>query len=126
MSFWLDYCQRIYDIKLDPNTKHYNTLYGETHPQASRIIFTNGSEDPWKRASVLTSKNKRVIPIEIECDGCAHCVDLHTPSENDHPNLKAAREQITKQLDHWIKVEMKHSGKMSYIEIEREMDQLIQ
>jgi hypothetical protein len=56
LSFWKEYCHRIFDLALDPDTRHYNNIYGGTHPQASRIIFTNGVEDPWKRASILKSE----------------------------------------------------------------------
>lgn len=65
--------------------------------------MTNGDEDPWKHASVIKGSarfSKRVY--EIQCDNCAHCVELYTPSEKDSKNLKFARTMIVGLFDKWI------------------------
>jgi hypothetical protein len=62
-----------------------------------------------------------LIPIEIDCDGCAHCVDLKAATPEDHPNLTKARNQITDVLEMWIKIEQK-SRHMTFVEKEKALD----
>jgi len=68
---------------MQPKTEHWNMRYGGKTPAVSNVIYTNGEEDPWKWASILTTKNPDITPIEIKCDDCAHCVDLHADSDAD-------------------------------------------
>lgn len=43
-----------------------------------------------------------MVNILIDCNNCAHCVDLHTPSEDDSPPLKIARSKILKTITKWL------------------------
>jgi len=43
------------------------------------IIYTNGIEDPWSRASIMTSTPNMPAYV-MNCNDCAHCADLHTPT----------------------------------------------
>lgn len=106
IEFWDDFCTRVYGIDIFPDTHHYNTRFGAKNLKASKIIFTNGSEDPWKHASITETSDPNLIPLEIVCDDCAHCVDLHGDSPNDPPALTAARKQIVAQMEEWIKAEL--------------------
>jgi len=63
--------------------------------------MTNGVEDPWKHASVLKRKDDLIV-YELDCNNCAHCVELYTPKEEDAPVLKKARKEITHYFDRWI------------------------
>lgn len=94
---WKMYCQEIFDKSLWPDTKHWNMRYGGKHPVVTNVIYTNGDEDPWKHASILKADqggNEKIYPIEIVCDGCAHCVDLRAPSVDDAQTLTDGRTQI--------------------------------
>ena len=51
--------------------------YGGKTPAVTNVIYTNGEEDPWKWASILKTTNPDITPIEIKCNDCAHCIDLH-------------------------------------------------
>jgi hypothetical protein len=102
IDFYREFCERVYGIKLFPDTDHWNMMYGKTTPAATKIIFTNGSEDPWKHAGVLKSDNPHLTPIEIVCDDCAHCVDLHGDLPTDSQALTDARQQITFLMWGWI------------------------
>jgi hypothetical protein len=115
LAFWKDYCNRIFGDGVYPNTTHFNTLYGDIRTRGSRIIFTNGLEDPWQKASILPgqSNNQFITPIYIKCEGCAHCVDLHAASEDDPKVLTEAREQIRKIFAKWIDTENKELGLVS-------------
>ena len=108
LDFWARWCNRIYGDNLYPNTRHFNVRYGATHLAGSRIIFTNGHEDPWKWASVLHTRNRMMHPIEIVCDDCAHCVDLKSPAKENPEALTKAQKQIARIMNFWIKHERKH------------------
>ena len=108
IDFWEEFCGRVYGIEIFPDTHHWNTRYGAKQPRATKIIFTNGSEDPWKHASITESDDPNIIPLEIVCDDCAHCVDLHGDSPDDPEALTAARKQIKEQMREWINAEQAH------------------
>lgn len=59
--------------------------FGGLNLNVDHLIMTNGGEDPWQRASLTnsTKANSKVITYLIDCDDCAHCVDLKAPSVND-------------------------------------------
>lgn len=63
--------------------------------------MTNGSEDPWKQASILKNQGN-IIAIEIDCPDCGHCVDLYTPTDQDAVSLKMARDKIRTTIGQWI------------------------
>lgn len=110
VDFWGEFCERVYGVKIFPDTEHWNMMYGKTRPAATKIIFTNGSEDPWKHAGVLKTDNPHLTPIEIVCDDCAHCVDLHGDSPNDAQTLTDARAKITSMFKEWIQYELELEG----------------
>lgn len=39
----------------------------------------------------------------VDCENCAHCVELYTPNETDAPILKATRTKIVNHFAKWIK-----------------------
>lgn len=107
---WVTYCHRVFKADIDPNTWHWNMRYGAKKPAITNVIYTNGDEDPWKWASVLEADNLKgegVHPIEIICDDCAHCVDLHNAQESDSENLTNARAKITEIIQGWLAAENK-------------------
>ena len=86
---------------------HWNLRYAGKETHATKVIYTNGHEDPWRGASLLPgeSENPESIYIDIICDDCAHCVDLGQVKETDAPELTAARAQITEQFKQWLALE---------------------
>jgi pimeloyl-ACP methyl ester carboxylesterase len=98
MKYQLDRCLQIYgqqlpvyDIFQLPTSA--DIYYGKDDiSKEEKIIFTNGSQDPWKRASV---KPNHPSYIEIKCRNCGHCVDLRgCPSlpNGDKPNDKCVEQ----------------------------------
>jgi len=71
--------------------------------QATNLIMTNGCEDPWQWASINTSQNG-IKAYYIECEDCAHCVELYTPSENDSWSLWWTRLKIKRNFAKWLGV----------------------
>ncbi len=39
--------------------------------------------DPWKWASLQGSNKNIKSVVVVNCDDCAHCVDLKAPNKND-------------------------------------------
>lgn len=105
-KYWLDYCKRIYGKEIVPNTEAWNMRYGGKNPAVTRVIYTNGEEDPWKWASVLPGHpNKDLTPIEMKCANCAHCIDLKSDQPTDAPEVTAARAQVMEIIKGWIALE---------------------
>ncbi|CAD8145075.1 unnamed protein product [Paramecium octaurelia] len=65
--------------------------------------MTNGGEDPWQTASLIkpTKANSKVITYLIDCDDCAHCVDLNAPSDDDPVILTQTRQAIENTFKQW-------------------------
>lgn len=72
VDFWDDFCENVFGINIYPDTFRYNLRYGGKNLAATKIIFTNGAEDPWKHAGIVQTTNSNLIPIEINCNDCAH------------------------------------------------------
>ena len=59
----------------------------------------------------------------IECENCAHCVDLHASSDDDPQNLSDARSSMYQQIVQWLiedaKDKDRHDLKQYYEMLER-------
>ena len=51
-----------------------NDYYGANQPSGTRIVFVNGSVDPWHALSVLRDLSKTETAIYIP--GTAHCANM--------------------------------------------------
>lgn len=72
-----------------PDTAATNAFYGGATPtNASRIFFSDFSDDPWQRASVTKTLSPDLPFMLAHCDGCGHCDDFHMPNPND-PKVRA-------------------------------------
>ncbi|XP_044401384.1 probable serine protease EDA2 isoform X4 [Triticum aestivum] len=81
--------------------------------QASKIVFTNGSQDPWRHASKQKSSEDMPSYI-IKCSNCGHgtdlrgCPQLPFRIEGDSSNctspeaVNTVRKQIVKHIDLWL------------------------
>jgi len=101
LAFYKKFCQDVFGIPLWPDTDAINNELGGLDLQATRLIMTNGGEDPWQWASKTTSSGD-IESILIDCDDCAHCVDLYTPKDSDAQTLKDAREQISSKIAEFL------------------------
>lgn len=78
-----------------------NEYYGGDQPRGSKIIFSNGSIDPWHKLGVLTDLSDTEHAVFIE--GTAHCNDLGSTKPKDPPALTAARKKISTIITGWLK-----------------------
>ena len=84
-------------------TERILAMFGGKNFKGSNVFFSNGSDDPWQRASVNTSEPSKQLPeLTIECSGCGHCVDLGPSRPSDPPALTQGREKIALQIGRWL------------------------
>nr|XP_023398811.1 thymus-specific serine protease-like [Loxodonta africana] len=78
-----------------------NMYYGGLNVTGSKIIFSNGSNDPWHRLGITKdiSANLRAVVIK---DG-AFCDDMLEPQDTDSAELKQARKKIFQILKKWLR-----------------------
>jgi len=106
-DFWLQWCKDIFDPTVGPPAVDwYNSYYGSVNITGQNIIFANAIEDPWQYAGMRQlTPDQAASPMRnvlINCNNCAHCVDLRTPSDADAPPLTNARNYIKKTVIEWL------------------------
>jgi pimeloyl-ACP methyl ester carboxylesterase len=93
-------CERLYgqgttaDGSLNANW--YAPLFS---PSTSNIIFTNGSNDPWLRLSVIPGVQAPNLDL-LMIDGAAHCNDLNALSAL--PTVQAAQVRFGEIIKGWL------------------------
>eukprot|EP00605_Chrysophyceae_sp_TOSAG23-4_P001430 GSChrysophyteH1.ASY1.ANO1.1558.1 assembled CDS len=92
--------------KSDPNVEFTNIKYGGTHIDASRIVFTSGSIDPWHALGVtnFTATLPQMSEQPVYIRGTAHCNDLYAPNAATDPeSLVHAREIVAEKVTEWLR-----------------------
>ncbi|XP_045193377.2 thymus-specific serine protease-like [Mercenaria mercenaria] len=87
------YIFKINPYDVDDNVQFSNDYYGGNHTQQSKIVFVNGSVDPWHRLSILTNQTE-IGTYSVFIPGTAHCADLRAQHDSDTIELREARQQI--------------------------------
>ncbi|KAM1156247.1 hypothetical protein ACFX2B_026778 [Malus domestica] len=108
-----DLCKNVFGDGIYPDVLATNLYYGGTKIAGSKIVFTNGSQDPWRHASKQTSSPEMPSYI-ISCHNCGHGTDLRgcpqSPltlegnSQNcSNPDaVNKVRQQIVEHIDLWL------------------------
>ncbi|PIA57138.1 hypothetical protein AQUCO_00600106v1 [Aquilegia coerulea] len=111
--YHLDLCKNVFGQGVYPDVDATNIYYGGTKIAGSKIIFTNGSQDPWRHASKQTSSPDMPSYI-IKCHNCGHGSDLRgcpqspLSIEGNAQNcsspdaVQKVRQQIIDHMDLWI------------------------
>lgn len=103
LPHYLDICLDVFGI---PGKRVYqgvaftNSDYGGKKPNGSRIVFVNGSIDPWHALSVLSNLTTSEVAIFIP--GTSHCANMHAYSCEDPPALTAARKEVSRLVGVWL------------------------
>lgn len=96
-------CDRLFGLKTPVNTNSINTNYywPLVSGKGSKILFTNGSDDPWKHLSISPSRGNVASSVDaVVIPGGSHCSDLgggKRPEVAQVQNLFRALTQI------WLK-----------------------
>lgn len=112
-KYHLDLCKNVFGKDVYPEVDITNVYYGGTSIAGSKIIFMNGSQDPWRHASKQKSSDNMPSNL-ITCHNCGHGVDLRgcpqSPSriEGDASDCASpdvvhkARQQMVEHIDLWL------------------------
>ncbi|CAH8305117.1 unnamed protein product [Eruca vesicaria subsp. sativa] len=112
-EYHLDLCESLFGKGTYPEVDATNLYYGGHKIAATKIIFTNGSQDPWRHASKQTSSPE--LPSYImECHNCGHgtvlrgCPQSPMVIEGKSNNCSSAdvvdkvRQQMVEHIDLWL------------------------
>eukprot|EP01138_Halocafeteria_seosinensis_P011804 gb/GECG01012064.1/.p1 GENE.gb/GECG01012064.1/~~gb/GECG01012064.1/.p1 ORF type:complete len:483 (+),score=41.85 gb/GECG01012064.1/:1-1449(+) len=103
MNYFEGLCKKLFDISFLPGVNETNNYYGGTNVGGStNIFFANGVEDPWQWAGVRSSQGPTLPAEVVDCEGCAHCVDLYTPTDSDPTELKNERQKVLDAYEQWL------------------------
>ncbi|XP_074561075.1 putative serine protease EDA2 [Curcuma longa] len=107
LRWHLDFCKNMFG-SVYHKINMTNVYYGGKNISGTKIIFTNGSQDPWLGASKQTS-SKDLPTYLIKCHNCAHGFDLAgcPPSasnvkEKCEEAVHAVRQKIIKHMELWL------------------------
>lgn len=78
-----------------------NEYYGAYDIRSSRIVFPNGSIDPWHALGITQDITPDLPAIFIK--GTSHCANMYPARSQDPPQLEMAREHIFLLLQQWLK-----------------------
>ncbi|XP_071095255.1 putative serine protease K12H4.7 [Haliotis cracherodii] len=74
--------------------------YGGLGIQATNVVYTQGSYDPWQKYGFTKDPNPKAPVIVIQ--GVGHVADLFKSSPMDNVQLKQARNHIRRLIGQWI------------------------
>ncbi|XP_067008768.1 putative serine protease K12H4.7 isoform X2 [Anabrus simplex] len=81
-------------------TKNTNILYGGFNLQMNRILFVQGSVDPWHALGITQTLREDSPAIYI--NGTAHCANMYPAAPSDPPQLVNARQQVESYITKWL------------------------
>jgi len=105
LKFWTQQCADIFGSEytvdvLNAGVRRTNTVYGGRNLKVSRVVFPNGSVDPWHALGVTQDLSEDSTAIFI--NGTAHCANMYPASADDLPQLKEAREKVFTIITKWL------------------------
>jgi len=100
LDWFLQLCTDLFNSPFTPHVNWTNTYYGGRNVQGSKIIFPNGSVDPWHKLGILKTAGPSLPAFYMQ--GTAHCSDLYPPRDSDLPTLTNTRRQEMKMIAQWI------------------------
>ncbi|XP_044469901.1 probable serine protease EDA2 isoform X1 [Mangifera indica] len=111
--YHLDLCKNVFGEGIYPDVDMTNIYYGGTRIAGSKIIFTNGSQDPWRHASKQISSPDMPSYV-ITCHNCGHGTDMRgcpqspLSIEGNAQNcsspdaVQKVRQHIIENIDLWL------------------------
>ncbi|KAJ6989878.1 hypothetical protein NC653_018396 [Populus alba x Populus x berolinensis] len=121
--YHLDLCKKVFGEGTYPEVDKTNIYYGGTNIAGSRIVFTNGSQDPWRHASKKIS-SPDMPSFVMSCHNCGHGTDMRGCPQSPFniegnarncgsPDaVEKVRHQIIEKMDLWLS-ECHASGRSS-------------
>ncbi|KAL0973367.1 hypothetical protein UPYG_G00202530 [Umbra pygmaea] len=104
LQYYVEQCQDYFNIRAETlyaGVDQTNEYYGGYNIHATRIVFPNGSLDPWHALGITSSITEDLPAVFIK--GTAHCANMYPARAEDLPQLTLAREHIFQILQDWLK-----------------------
>ncbi|KAL2096293.1 hypothetical protein ACEWY4_008441 [Coilia grayii] len=104
LPYHLQQCEDIFNMSaggVEVCVRDTNECYGGYGLRATRIVFPNGSIDPWHALSVTQDLSTAMPAIFIK--GTAHCANMYPARAEDLPQLGLARDHVYLLLQQWLK-----------------------
>ncbi|KAK9670607.1 hypothetical protein RND81_13G212700 [Saponaria officinalis] len=113
IRYHLDLCKNVFGDNVYPEVEATNLYYGGSKIAGTKIVFANGSQDPWRHASKQIS-SPDLPSYLITCQNCGHCTDLSgcpqapLSIEGDSEGCSSpdavnkVRQQIIEHIDLWL------------------------
>ncbi|XP_022286435.2 putative serine protease K12H4.7 [Crassostrea virginica] len=106
LNFAIQQCVDVFGTKFNQDLiqqgiNRTNTNYGGFGMKATKIVFPNGSIDPWHFLGFIKDLSYESPAIYIQ--GTAHCANMYPASDDDLPQLVEARATIEKLIGTWLK-----------------------
>lgn len=96
-DYFLDLCEAVFGIKMDPEVDNVNNYYGGMDNKATNVFYASFWQDPWHLATpdegALDENINSTVRL-VKCQDCGHCQDMHAPKDTDPAELTAVREEI--------------------------------
>uniref|UniRef100_A0A1A8RKA0 Protease, serine, 16 (Thymus) n=1 Tax=Nothobranchius rachovii TaxID=451742 RepID=A0A1A8RKA0_9TELE len=104
LGYQLKQCAAFYNISAEQVAEavaQTNEYYGGYDIRSSRIVFPNGSIDPWHALGITQDIMADLPAVFIK--GTAHCANMYPARSQDLPQLSLARDHIFILLQQWLK-----------------------
>ncbi|KAM9663670.1 thymus-specific serine protease-like [Trichechus inunguis] len=106
LRYFLQICSDVFGPEFSRDlvargVKTTNKYYGGFNVNGSKIIFSNGSNDPWHRLGITKDISEDLPAVFIKGEG--HCADVLEQNDTDSAELIQAREKIFQILQEWLK-----------------------
>ena len=94
-SFFVRQCRAVFhNATLSPIPYELNDRFGGFHPNATWVVATQFSDDPWQTAGAREPVPASYTLLRAQCDGCGHGADMNSPAATDPFPLTALRAQV--------------------------------
>lgn len=104
-DFYARECSKIFGTPV-PDTVALDTRYYEPLLQAStsKILFTDGSQDPWSKLSITHEAGNDTNPGDsyYTIQGGSHCSDFGPKQFGESSSLSHAREEFQDLVNQWL------------------------
>ncbi|KAL4647161.1 putative serine protease K12H4.7 [Arapaima gigas] len=106
LQYYLKQCADIYDPSLNESTLaqavlQTNEYYGGYDIRTTRIVFPNGSIDPWHALGITQDISNNLPAVFIK--GTAHCANMYPARDQDPLQLILARDHVFLLLQNWLR-----------------------
>ncbi|KAG7272922.1 hypothetical protein CRUP_002502 [Coryphaenoides rupestris] len=104
LSYHVKQCAQFYNVSAETLAEavaQTNEVYGGYDIRSTRIVFPNGSIDPWHALGVTQDISPELPAIFIT--GTAHCANMYPARGQDLPELAQARDHVCVLLQQWLK-----------------------